>query len=229
LIVFRWLVLQNARYHSQSIQRQQKNQIELYMVDFEEVTVKLQSGADVVVQAWQGSDTAQPLVIVAPRTTTGDWAEFVSFLAPTHSPLLADVTSAHELLMLIWEIGEPVQLLAQGNLATDIAGETVNTAQGAISSMIVCDGQISPRHYSGVQSISTLILLGRQSDLLSHEDAVQMHDALRHSTLIESENTGSFPAKNNADAAASAVNWFNSGAGNDEAKFGNTEPIDPKG
>jgi hypothetical protein len=55
-----------------------------------------------------------------------------------------------------------------------------------------------------------------------------MHDALSNSTLIESENTRCFPAKNNADAAAAAINWFNSSASSDETEFGDSEPIDPK-
>ena len=198
------------------------------MIDFEEVTVKLQSGLNVRVHAWQASNDAIPLVIVAPDSSPSDWDEFISFLAPSNSPLLVNVASAQELLMLIQEIGEPVQLLSQGSVATDIVSKTAAAALGAVTSMIICDGIISPEVIEDLQSISTLLLVGRQSELLSHEEAVLMHDALSNSTLIESENTRCFPAKNNADAAAAAINWFNSSTSSDETEFGDSEPIDPK-
>jgi len=198
------------------------------MTDFDEVTVKLQSGVDVLVQSWPSSDSAQPLVIVAPDSSPADWGEFVSFLSPSHAPLLVKVTSAYELLMFIWEIGEPVQLLSQGSSATDVVSKTAGAARGAVTSLIICDGKINSEQIDGVQGTPTLILLGRQSEFLSHEEAVLMHDALRNSTLIESENTAGFPAKNNADAAASAVNWFNAGTGSSDTDVGDSEPIDPK-
>ena len=57
---------------------------------------------------------------------------------------------------------------------------------------------------------------------------MELHDALRHSTLTEPGNCGNFPAKDNPDAAASAVNWFIDGAGSDGDEFTDVEPIDPK-
>jgi len=198
------------------------------MADFEEVIVTLQSGVDVKVHAWSGSDTAQPLVVVGQNTTPDDWNEFISFLSPSHSAILADVSSTHQLLQLIWEIGEPVMLLAQGELATDVVSGLAATARGAVTSIVISDREIPTDHLKDLQGIPTLILRGRQSTALSHESAVSMHDALRHSTLIEPENCADFPAKDNADAAASAVNWFISGSGSNDTAFDAAEPVDPK-
>jgi len=182
----------------------------------------------VQVHSWAGSDSAQPLVIVAPDSSPRDWDEFITYLSQSHSPVLPRVTSHLELLMLIWEIGEPVLLLAQGPKAVAIASETVATAAGSINSLIICDGELGDRQLAGMHDISTLILRGRQNDVLSHESAVRMHDSLRHSTLIEPENCGNFPAKDNPDAAAAAVNWFIAGPGSESAGFDEAEPIDPK-
>ncbi len=198
------------------------------MADFEEVIVTLQTSTEVEIHSWAGNDDALPLIIVAPDTSPRDWDEFVPYLSPSHSPLLARVTSPLELLMLIWEIGEPVLLLAQGPEATAIASETVATAAGSISSLIICDGELSDGQLDSMHEIATLILRGRQNDVLSHESAVRMHDALRHSILIEPENCANFPAKDNPDAAASAVNWFIAGPGNDSPEFDEAEPVDPK-
>jgi hypothetical protein len=198
------------------------------MPDFEEVAVTLQSGRDVQVTAWNGSDAAQPMVIVAPDSSVDDWQEFVSFLSPSYSPVLADVSSALDLLHLIWEIGEPCALLSQGESATDWVSELAGIAPGAISSITICDGVIATERISEMQVVSTLILRGRQGGRLTHESAVIMQNAISHSTLIEPENCGDFPAKDNPDAAASAVNWFLAGSGKDDEEFSNAEPIDPK-
>ncbi len=198
------------------------------MIGFEEITVKLQSGAYISVHAWAGRDDAQPLVIVAPENSPTDWDDFVEFLSPTHSPMYADVSSSLDLLLLIWEIGEPVVLMTQGEMAIDLANKVVSAAPGAVTSLVVCDGIIGSDRIGEIHEIATLILRGRQSNIVTHEAAVQMHDALRHSTLIEPENCADFPAKDNADAAASAVNWFLAGTGNGDGEFSESDPIDPK-
>ena len=198
------------------------------MVDFEEVTVTLQSGTNLEVHSWSGSDNAQPIVILAPESSPRDWDDFVSYLSPSHSPLLPRVSSPLELLMFIWEIGEPVLIIAQGDDAIRIAGDTVAMAAGSISSLVVCDGELTDDQISAMHEIATLILRGRQNTVLSHENAVRMHDSLRHSTLIEPENCGNFPAKDNPDAAASAINWFIAGSGAESTDLEEPEPIDPK-
>ena len=101
-------------------------------------------------------------------------------------------------------------------------------APAAAASITICDGELTSEQITGMHEISTLILRGRQSSSLSHEAAVLMRESMRHSTLIEPENTGEFPAKDNPDAAAGAVNWFLSGSGSDGGEFSGTEPIDPK-
>lgn len=199
------------------------------MTGFEEVEVKLQSGANVRVTAWAGHDAAQPMVIVSEDYSADDWTEFVSFLSPSHAPVVAEISSAYELILLIWEIGEPAVLLSQGNKAADWVSKAVVSAPGAVTSLVVCDGEITEGTIEEMRSIPTLILRGRQSSLLSHESAVAMHHAVAQSTLIEPENCGDFPAKDNPDAAAAAANWFLTGSGNGAADFASDEPVDPKG
>jgi pimeloyl-ACP methyl ester carboxylesterase len=198
------------------------------MVDVEQVTVTLQSGVDVRVHSFgTGSDNAQPIVIVEPESSAEDWMEFAALLKPSHSPIFAEVSSALELMLLVWEIGEPVSLLSQGDQAAEWVSAVVNMAPGAVASLIVCDGEIPADRIAEMHAVTTLILRGRQGELLNHEDAVRLHESLRHSTLMEPENCGDFPAKANPDAAASAVNLFLSGSDEDDV-FSAGEPIDPK-
>jgi pimeloyl-ACP methyl ester carboxylesterase len=101
-------------------------------------------------------------------------------------------------------------------------------APAAASSITICNGELSGERIDDMHAISTLILRGRQSKSLTHESAVLMHDAIRHSTLIEPEDCGEFPAKDNPNAAASAVNWFLVGSDSDDEGFSDSNPIDPK-
>ena len=89
------------RCHSHEI-FQSKN--EQSMGEFERVSVTLQSGADIAVDAWPGSDAAQPLVLVAPGSTAEEWDAFATRITPSYSPVIAQVSSSLELLLLIWEI-----------------------------------------------------------------------------------------------------------------------------
>ncbi len=198
------------------------------MAELETVAVKLQSGVEVQVDSWTNTAAENPLVIVAPGTATDDWNEFASLLTPSHAPVLAHVSSALELLHFIWEIGEPVALLSQGVVAAGWVSDLVASSPAAATSITICDGEISADQIKGMHAISTLILRGRQGQLLTHEAAVAMYESSRHSTLAEPENCGDFPAKDTADAAASAVNWFLAGSGRGDNEFSEAEPIDPK-
>ncbi|MQG87873.1 MAG: hypothetical protein FI699_03235 [SAR202 cluster bacterium] len=151
------------------------------------------------------------MVIIAPESSPSDWNVFASLISPSHSVVLTDVSTSFELLMLIWEIGEPALVIAQGNKAVKVAKELVSIAPGSANAIVLCDGVIPAKELPITYEISTLILRGRQSTSLSHADAVDMHVSLRLSTLVEPENCGDFPAKHNAAAAASAVNWFING------------------
>ncbi len=168
------------------------------------------------------------MLIVAPGTTSDDLNEFVSLLAPPNSPVFAEVSSALELLMFIWDMGVPVNLIAQGELAVGWASELVSMAPAAAGSITICDGELTADQIDQMHAISTLVLRGRQSSSLSHEAAVQMHESLRHSKLIEPEECSDFPAKDNPDAAAAAVNWFLAGSGSNDNEFSTIEPIDPR-
>tara|TARA_B110000438_G_scaffold135283_1_gene130838 strand:- start:566 stop:1165 length:600 start_codon:yes stop_codon:yes gene_type:complete len=198
------------------------------MADFEEVSVKLRSGLEVNISAWQSHDDAQPLVIVAPNSSAADWDDFVSFLPSSHKPILANVSTSLELLMLIWEIGDPVLILVQGQPAVDIASGFIAKAPTAASGIIVCDSEISPSQADQMHDILILILRGRQGKTLSHPAAVKMHELLKNSTLIEPENCGDFPAKDNPNAAAAAINMFLAGASGSFDEGSEVDPIDPK-
>ena len=198
------------------------------MVEVETVAVLLQSGKTIDVHAWSGSDKALPMIIVAPEAATSDWHSFVEFLSLSHSPIHVDVTSAYDLLLLIWEIGEPALVLAQGQSAVEMVGELVVSSPAAASSIVISDGEIPETNISSIHEIETLILRGRQGKALSHEAAVRMHASLRNSILTEPENCGDFPAKDNPDATAGAVNWFIGGTSAKIDSPGGSEPVDPK-
>ena len=197
----------------------------------EPATITLQSGARVPFYVWDSPNPGSqnsPMLIVAPDSSPDDWHEFTALLSPPSSPVLAEVSSALEILMFIWDMGRPVDLVTQGQQAAEWAAELVAMAPAAASSITICNGELSARRIDDMHAISTLILRGRQSKSLTHESAVAMHDALRHSTLIEPEDCGEFPARDNADAAASAVNWFLAGSGSGHEEFSDSDPIDPK-
>ena len=201
------------------------------MGDFENISIELQSGAVVRVDAWPGSDAALPIVIVAPGTSAEDWSEFSSRLVVSRAPVLAGVSSAFEVVLLIWEIGEPVLLLSQGDDAAAWVSQAVNSAPGAVSALAVCNGVVPADLVSTMHAVSTLILRGRQSKSHSHEDVVRLRELLPHSMLIEPEDCGDFPARDNPDAAAAALNLFITGSGGPgEPAGGNSdsEPVDPK-
>ena len=201
------------------------------MVDFENISVTLQSGAVVRVDAWPGSDAAQPIIIVAPGTSAEDWSDFASRLVASRAPVLAGVSSALELVLLIWELGEPVLLLSQGDAAAAWVSQVVNLAPGAVTALVICDGVVPADLIGTMHAVSTLILRGRQSKLQSHEDAVRLREALPHSMLIEPEDCGDFPAKDNPDSAAAALNLFITGlgeSGESADAYSDSEPVDPK-
>lgn len=198
------------------------------MSDSENISIKLQSGVVVQVDAWPGSGAAQPIVIVAPGTSADDWNGFASLVVASRAPLLADVSSAYQTVQFIWEIGEPVLLLSQGEAAAEWVCEVVNMAPGAVSALVICDGVIPAGLISTMHAVSILILRGRQSKLLSHEEAVRLRESIPHSMLIEPEDCGDFPAKDNPDAAAAALNLFITKPDELADDFSESEPVDPK-
>ena len=198
------------------------------MGDFEKISVKLPSGVVVRVDAWPGSDDALPLVIVAPGTLAEEWSEFAALLTAARAPVLADVSSATQLVELIWEIGEPVVLLSQGDTAAALISQVVDAAPGAVTALAICDGSIPADLMGTMHAVSTLILRGRQSKLQNHEDMVRLHEMLPNSMLIEPEDCGDFPAKDNPDAAAAALNLFLSEPGDLVDGHSDSEPVDPK-
>lgn len=194
-------------------------------------TIELQNGSVIPLHVWNPAEPvaqAIPLLLISPGSSSDDWHEFTRFISPTYKPILVGVGSSMDLLLYIWELGVPVALAAQGDEAAALISNLVSTAPAAAESIIICDGELSTTQIDGMHAIPTLILRGRQSTAISHESAVTMHNAIRHSTLIEPENCGDFPAKDNPDAAASAVNWFLVGSGSDFAESDDSEPIDPK-
>ena len=197
------------------------------MISHEKVAVSLQSGKSIYVHCWPCGNYAQPMVIIAPESSPSDWNVFASLISPSHSVVLTDVSTSFELLMLIWEIGEPALVIAQGNKAVKVAKELVSIAPGSANAIVLCDGVIPAKELPITYEISTLILRGRQSTSLSHADAVDMHVSLRLSTLVEPENCGDFPAKHNAAAAASAVNWFIKGVNEIYENTSDNIVIDP--
>ena len=109
--------------------------------------------------------------------------------------------------------------------------QVVNLAPGAVTALAICDGVVPADLIGTMHAVSTLILRGRQSKLQSHEDAVRLREALPHSMLIEPEDCGDFPAKDNPDSAAAALNLFITGlgeSGESADAYSDSEPVDPK-
>ena len=177
----------------------------------EKIRVRLQSGSTLQIHAWPGSESAQPAIIVAPDSSPAYWSDFVSNLNKSHSVIFVEVSSAYELLMLIWEIGEPTLVLGEGLMAADWISQVLDIAPGAINATIICDGDVPSHRINTMHAVPFLILRGRQSTIQSHERAVQMHEQLRNSTLAEPEGCGNSLTRYNPEIAAAAINWFLTG------------------
>ncbi len=177
----------------------------------EKIRVRLQSGSTLQIHAWSGSESAQPAIIVAPDSSPAYWSDFVSNLNKSHSVIFVEVSSAYELLMLIWEIGEPTLVLGEGLMAADWISQVLDIAPGAINATIICDGDVPSHRINTMHAVPFLILRGRQSTIQSHERAVQMHEQLRNSTLAEPEGCGNSLTRYNPEIAAAAINWFLTG------------------
>ncbi len=194
------------------------------MSRLEKIDVRLQSGSTLQIHAWPGSESAQPAMIIAPDSTPAYWSDFVSQLTQSHAAIFVEVSSAYDLLMLIWEIGEPTLLLGEGLMAADWISKIVDIAPGAVNATIICDGDIPTHRINTMHAVPTLILRGRQSTIQSHQRAVQMHEQLRNSTLAEPEDCGNFLARYDPEVAAAAVNWFLAGTKVISNDFHNSSP-----
>ena len=193
----------------------------------EKIGVRLQSGSTLQIHAWPGSESAQPAMIVAPDSSPAYWSDFVCQLTKSHSAIFVEVSSAYDLLMLIWEVGEPTLLLGEGLIAADWITEIVDIAPGAVNATIICDGDIPTHRINSMHAVPTLILRGRQSTIQSHERAVQIHEQLRNSTLAEPENCGNSLARYDPEVASAAINWFLSGTKIISNDFPNSGPSHP--
>ena len=194
------------------------------MSRLEKIDVRLQSGSTLQIHAWPSSESAQPAMIIAPDSTPAYWSDFVSQLTQSHAAIFVEVSSAYDLLMLIWEVGEPTLLLGEGLMAADWISKIVDIAPGAVNATIICDGDIPTHRINTMHAVPTLILRGRQSTIQSHQRAVQMHEQLRNSTLAEPEDCGNFLARYDPEVAAAAVNWFLAGTQVISNDFHNSSP-----
>ena len=190
----------------------------------EKIGVRLQSGSTLQIHAWPGSESAQPAIIVAPDSSPADWTDFVFQLTKSHSAIFVEVSSAYDLLMLIWEVGEPTLLLGEGLMAADWITEIVDIAPGAVNTTIICDGDIPTHRIKSMHAVPTLILRGRQSTIQSHQRAVEIHEQLRNSTLAEPQDCGNALARSDPEVASAAVNWFLSGTNIISNDFPNPNP-----
>ena len=194
------------------------------MSRIEKIGVRLQSGSTLQIHAWPGSESAQPAMIVAPDSSPAYWSDFVSHLTQSQAAIFVEVSSAYDLLMLIWEIGEPALLLGEGLMAADWISKTVEIAPGAVNATIICDGDVPTHRINTMHAVPTLILRGRQSTIQSHQRAVQMHEQLRNSTLAEPEDCGNSLTRYDPEVAAAAVNWFLAGTKVISNDFPNSNP-----
>ena len=214
----------SARYQIDKVTRQVGNGL---VNRLEKIGVRLQSGSTLQIHAWPGSESAQPAMIVAPDSSPAYWSDFVCQLTKSHSAIFVEVSSAYDLLMLIWEVGEPTLLLGEGLMAADWITEIVDIAPGAVNATIICDGDIPTHRINSMHAVPTLILRGRQSTIQSHERAVQIHEQLRNSTLAEPEDCGNSVARYDPEVASAAVNWFLSGTKVIFNDFPNSSPSHP--
>lgn len=168
----------------------------------------------------------------------GDVAELVSPVAENlmdrFRVIGVNLESSWDPVTVAWWAADPVVLVAQGTQA-NTACETALLAPGAVKALVLAEASddIDTETVSSI-AISTLVFRGRQSESQSHEAAVDLHQAISGSHLIELDGCGDQPTKNCPTALAESLTWYLGELGKPHIEFSdfsgaNEEPVDPKG
>jgi len=194
---------------------------------FESTQVTTQSGKVILASAWEGAPDAGPLLVISDNPDVDRWIPVADVITPDRYLVHAQVDSSLDLLHLIWEFGEPVDLVSDGPTATTHCSDLIKSAAGSISSFTTIDAVPAGLVSSGGHALPMMIFRGRQNGLLTHEDCVEVHDALRNSLLVEPEYCSHDAVDTNPEAVGSALNMFLERPNSNGKDPWDDNPVDP--
>lgn len=174
-----------------------------------EIDLLLYGGRTIKCLEWTGQKAgAPPIVLVADQGGPKDWNAFADQMSVDHRVLAVAPEESSSLLQVVWAVGEPAIVVTQGTTGRE-ACRVASVAPGAVRALVLCD-YAAPADATEHKSVAvpSLVVRGRQSEALNHDDAVALHEAIPDSHLVEPEHCGSWPAKDCADDFETAVRWF---------------------
>ena len=147
------------------------------------------------------------LLLLSDSEMIHEWDEFGE-IASEHWRVIAICNvSAYELLQAVWAIGEPVAVCTNGNHSGRTALHAQSIAPGAIPLAALIDFKPQDRIHRAAARIA--IIRGRQSERLSHEDAVESRRRLGDGCdLVEIENCGDNAASSCPSEFEAAISWL---------------------
>lgn len=151
-----------------------------------------------------------PLLLVSNDGNAGMWDAFAEYAAQNWSITHCRSPSANQLLQVIWSIGEPAVVCANGADAGTVALHAQAIAQGAIPLTVLIDFRLSADEMpTDVRSGRVAIVRGRQSEVASHAAAVHARALIGgRCELVELENCGDNAAASCPAEFESAVSWL---------------------
>ena len=154
-----------------------------------------------------GSVNRPHMLLFSDAERVHEWNEFGQ-VASEHWRVFAicDVSS-YELVQAVWAIGEPVAVCANGNHSGKTALHAQSIAPGAIPLVALIDFEPQDRMHRSPARVA--IVRGRQSERLSHEDAVESRQLLGdRCNLVEIENCGDNAAASCPSEFEAAISWL---------------------
>ena len=152
-------------------------------------------------------DEDLPHIVVALAGTDDDqlWGKVAEALGERYSVSLAPRADANEIQRLVRSKNRPAIIVAHGISAIRHVCRIAATGD-AVRALALIEG--APPSEYGPPSQPTLILRGRQSEDLTHSSAVAAFERLRAGRIVELENCGSEPQRDQPEALVSAISWF---------------------
>ena len=147
------------------------------------------------------------LLLLSDAERVHEWNEFGQVASERWRVIAICNVSAYELLQAVWAIGEPVAVCANGNHSGRTALHAQSIAPGAIPLVALIDFEPQGRMHRSPARVA--IVRGRQSERLSHEDAVKSRQQLGDGcNLVEIENCGDNAAASCPEEFEAAISWL---------------------
>ena len=165
-------------------------------------------GREIPVLEWSGGESRPPMFMIAGSGAASDWSTLATRLVADYRLLALERSEWPRLIEGIWAAGEPAVLVAQGE-AAEVAIQVASVAPGSVRALVLVDYALSEETARPVRPVvPCLVFKGRQSDATTHGEAVDLHEAIPGSRLMEPENCGAWPNDDCAPALEESIRLF---------------------